>query len=149
MKRSGVLISIGIIVLVGIALFIAAGSERQRVTRDPIASPATQGQKLMITDIVKGTGAIAQPGKTLVVHYKGTLEDGTEFDSSYGRGTPFSFVLGQGSVIQGWEQGFEGMQVGGKRRLVVPPELGYGPRGIGSIPPNATLIFEVELLDVK
>ena len=104
---------------------------------------------LRITDLVDGQGAEAVPGQTVVVHYRGTLENGKEFDSSYGRG-PFSFPLGGGRVIPGWDEGVAGMMVGGKRKLVIPPELAYGSKGAGGvIPPNATLIFEVELLEVK
>jgi peptidylprolyl isomerase len=103
---------------------------------------------LRITDLVVGTGAEAVAGQTVVVNYRGTLANGTEFDSSYGRG-PFSFPLGGGRVIQGWDEGVAGMKVGGKRKLVIPPDLAYGERGAGGvIPPNATLTFEVELLRI-
>ncbi len=105
---------------------------------------------LKITELTIGTGAEAKAGKTVSVNYKGTLESGKEFDSSYGRG-PFNFPLGAGRVIKGWDEGVEGMKVGGKRELTIPPNLGYGERGAGGgvIPPNATLIFEVELLKVS
>lgn len=104
---------------------------------------------LQITDTKVGDGKEAVPGKKLKVHYTGTLMDGTKFDSSKDRNDPFVFVLGAGQVIQGWDQGFRGMKVGGTRTLVIPPEMGYGSRGAGGvIPPNATLRFEVELLDV-
>ncbi len=103
---------------------------------------------LRITDLVIGDGAEASAGQTVYVNYRGTLANGTEFDSSYGRG-PFSFPLGGGRVIQGWDEGVAGMKVGGKRKLVIPPDLAYGDRGAGGvIPPNATLTFEVELLRI-
>ncbi len=105
---------------------------------------------LRVTDLEVGTGPEAVAGQTVVVHYRGTLENGKQFDASYDRGKPFSFSLGRGQVIKGWDEGVQGMKVGGKRKLVIPPELGYGTRGAGGvIPPNATLIFEVELLDIK
>lgn len=105
--------------------------------------------ELQIEDLTVGTGTEAQTGNTVSVHYKGTLLNGTVFDASYDRGTPFSFTLGQNRVIQGWEQGVLGMKVGGKRKLVIPPDLAYGPITRGPIPANSTLVFEVELLDVK
>ena len=105
---------------------------------------------LRVTDLEVGTGPEAVAGQTVVVHYRGTLENGKQFDASYDRGKPFTFPLGRGQVIKGWDEGVQGMKVGGKRKLVIPPELGYGTRGAGGvIPPNATLIFEVELLDIK
>lgn len=104
---------------------------------------------LQIEELQTGTGAEAQPGHRVDVHYTGWLTSGQKFDSSLDRGKPFSFQLGAGQVIQGWDQGVAGMKVGGKRKLTVPPELGYGARGAGNvIPPGATLVFEVELLAV-
>ncbi len=104
---------------------------------------------LKYTDLVVGQGAEATAGQRVSVNYRGKLENGEEFDSSYGR-KPFSFALGAGQVIKGWDEGVAGMKEGGKRELIIPPDLGYGDRGAGGvIPPNATLIFEVELLGVN
>lgn len=105
--------------------------------------------ELIIEDIEVGTGAEATSGQEVTVHYSGYLTDGSKFDSSRDRYQPFSFPLGAGHVIKGWDLGVAGMKVGGKRKLTIPPELGYGARGAGGvIPPNATLVFEVELLQV-
>jgi FKBP-type peptidyl-prolyl cis-trans isomerase FkpA len=104
---------------------------------------------LKIEDLKLGTGAEAQKGKTVAVHYVGTLTSGSTFDSSRPRGEPFEFLLGSGQVIAGWDQGVAGMKVGGLRRLTIPPELAYGARGFPPvIPGNSTLVFEVELLSV-
>jgi FKBP-type peptidyl-prolyl cis-trans isomerase FkpA len=104
---------------------------------------------LVIEELAPGSGAKATAGQKVKVHYTGWLTDGSKFDSSLDRGVPFQFVLGRGQVIKGWDQGVDGMLVGGKRKLTVPPELGYGSRGFpGAIPPNSTLVFEVELLGV-
>ena len=128
--------------------------------RDAAAAATEQSAgvtELQITDVVKGDGATASAGQDVVVHYTGWLyqagepdNKGKKFDSSLDRGQPFVFPLGGGRVIQGWDQGVAGMQVGGKRLLVIPPEMGYGANGAGGvIPPNATLIFEVDLLEIQ
>lgn len=115
------------------------------MTGDPHTTPSG----LQYWDIKTGSGATAMAGNTVQVHYTGWLTDGKKFDSSVDRGQPFSFRLGAGRVIKGWDEGVAGMKVGGKRQLRIPPDLGYGPNGAGPIPPNSTLIFDVELLDVK
>jgi FKBP-type peptidyl-prolyl cis-trans isomerase FkpA len=105
---------------------------------------------LKYEELVEGTGTEARPGDSVEVHYTGWLTDGTKFDSSLDRGSPFGFSLGAGRVIKGWDEGVAGMKVGGKRKLTIPPQLGYGARGAGGvIPPNAELVFEVELLKVR
>jgi FKBP-type peptidyl-prolyl cis-trans isomerase len=105
---------------------------------------------LQYQDIVTGTGAEAAPGQVAVVHYTGWLTDGTKFDSSRDAGQPFSFPVGGGQVIAGWDEGVAGMKVGGRRKLVIPPDLGYGAAGSPPvIPPAATLVFDVELLEVR
>ena len=113
---------------------------------DPNSRTTESG--LIIADILNGEGDEASAGQIVTVNYTGTLEDGTQFDTSIGR-APFSFPLGAGRVIKGWDEGVAGMKVGGKRKLIIPPELGYGSRNMGPIPANSTLIFEVELLKVN
>ena len=122
---------------------------------DSPTTPILPTAPFSATDLVVGTGTEATAGRTLSVHYTGWIYDparpeakGTQFDSSAGR-APFSFVLGTGNVIQGWHQGFPGMRVGGRRRLILPPNLAYGSTGNGPIPPNATLVFDVELVGVQ
>ncbi|WP_250121538.1 FKBP-type peptidyl-prolyl cis-trans isomerase [Chroococcidiopsis sp. CCMEE 29] len=114
------------------------------------ANTVTTDSGLKYVQLKEGTGATPKPGQTVSVHYTGTLEDGTKFDSSRDRGKPFSFKLGAGQVIKGWDEGISNMKVGERRQLIIPPELGYGARGAGGvIPPNATLIFDVELLKIS
>jgi FKBP-type peptidyl-prolyl cis-trans isomerase len=114
------------------------------------AGEAVTASGLKYVDQVVGAGDVAVAGKTVSVHYTGWLENGKKFDSSVDRGQPFSFPLGAGRVIKGWDEGVQGMKVGGKRKLTIPSDLGYGSRGAGGvIPPNATLIFDVELLGVR
>ena len=128
-----------------------AKPESQPAQAAPSGQPAAEVTALKIEDTKVGTGAEAKSGDLVTVHYTGYLTDGTKFDSSLDSGKPFQFRIGEGKVIQGWEQGFTGMKVGGKRKLTIPPELGYGARGAGrgAIPPNATLVFDVELLGVN
>lgn len=112
-------------------------------------STTTTPSGLIIEDIVVGEGNEATAGEYVVVHYTGWLTDGKKFDSSKDRDDPFQFPLGRGHVIRGWDEGVQGMKIGGTRKLTIPPELGYGARGAGGvIPPNATLVFEVELLGI-
>ena len=131
---------------------LAAATLLAQTTASPtkVTGKATStASGLQYWDIVVGNGATAVAGKPVKVHYTGWLTDGKKFDSSVDRGQPFGFTLGAGQVIKGWDEGVAGMKVGGKRQLRIPPELGYGSRGAGSvIPPNATLIFDVELLEV-
>lgn len=108
----------------------------------------TGGGTLVVEDLVVGTGATAAVGDTVTVNYVGTLTNGTKFDSSYDRGTPYVFQVGAGRVIAGWDQGVPGMKVGGKRRLTIPPDLAYGRGGQGVIPPNATLLFEIDMVSI-
>ena len=113
-------------------------------------SEITTASGLVIDDVVVGQGAEAAAGQQVFVHYTGWLTNGTKFDSSKDRGQPFDFPLGMRHVIAGWDEGVQGMKVGGTRKLTIPPQLGYGARGAGGvIPPNATLVFEVDLLDVR
>lgn len=150
--RENIIIGALIVVIIVTAGYIFApkGTETASIaTAQPTAAQQATNEKVTSEDLVVGEGAEATPTSTVVVNYKGTLEDGTQFDSSYDRGEPFETPLGVGAVIQGWDQGIPGMKVGGKRKLTIPASLGYGAQGQGSIPPNSTLIFEVELLEVK
>jgi len=146
------------------AVVIMLAAHASAYAQGPAASTATGESKLSATitslqkiDNKQGTGAEAVSGKPVLVHYTGWLYDpaqpggkGTKFDSSLDRKVPFGFILGAGKVIRGWDEGVAGMKVGGQRTLIIPPDMGYGARGAGGvIPPNATLIFDVELLEVK
>jgi len=147
--------NVAITVAVVVILFMFGGFfisnlANNQTTNIIMEEETNTNEPLQITDTEVGEGEEAVAGKTVVVHYTGRLEDGTVFDSSHNRGEPFEFPLGAGRVIAGWDQGVVGMKVGGKRTLVIAPEMGYGSQGVpGVIPPNATLIFEVELLEVK
>ncbi len=145
-----------VVLLLAAAIVIPACAQKETglMTGVKQAAPAEPGvvktsSGLAYVDLVQGDGPQPTSGKWVKVHYTGWLEDGTKFDSSVDRGTPFVFTIGVGRVIPGWDEGVMTMKVGGKRKLIIPAELGYGAAGAGGvIPPNATLIFEVELLDV-
>jgi len=125
-------------------------NRRSTTLKELIMSATTSPSGLIIEDLTVGEGEIATSGQRVTVHYTGWLQDGEKFDSSKDRDDPFEFALGAGRVIKGWDEGVQGMKVGGSRKLIVPPALGYGARGAGGvIPPNATLVFEVELLDIE
>jgi len=167
-----ILVSFGVLVACVLVLIVAQVVDQGK-TSSAIASPLSASESgtlvalsledvtskedvkttesgLRYVEVEEGEGEVPQSGQTVVVHYTGSLADGTKFDSSRDRDRPFSFKLGQGQVIQGWEEGIATMQVGGRRQLIIPPELGYGQRGAGGvIPPNATLIFDVELLRIS
>lgn len=134
----------------GLAATAGCASQQETKASDTSAKKEAPVADLKIEDLQVGTGAEAKAGMRVNVHYTGWLTDGQKFDSSLDRGQPFTFTLGGGQVIKGWDQGVQGMKVGGKRKLTIPPELGYGARGAGGvIPPNATLVFEVELLGTE
>ena len=143
------LITVLLLIAAGLVLFFVFD---QKQKSEPLPEETNQMADLLKIEILKeGTGVAAKNGDTIVVHYTGTLIDGTKFDSSLDKGEPFSFTLGAGQVIAGWDQGVLGMKVGEKRKLFIAPELAYGAQGAGGgiIPPNAPLIFEVELLEIK
>jgi peptidylprolyl isomerase len=139
---------IGLILLICAAALVAAFGVYW-YTLSPAGKEITTASGLKYIDEVIGKGESPSPGKTVKVHYTGRLENGTKFDSSVDRNQPFEFIIGTGGVIQGWDEGVMSMKVGGKRKLIVPPKLGYGSQDKGVIPPNSTLIFDVELLGVK
>lgn len=150
MKKNTLLYTLGAIVIVLVVVWLVAPGDNTNSTANVsqnLTPPPSAG--LEIQDTVEGTGDVVKVGDTVTVHYRGTLSDGTQFDSSYDRGTPFSFTVGTGQVIQGWEEGLLGMKKGGKRTLVIPPSLAYGDQSPSPlIPAGSTLHFEIELLNV-
>lgn len=159
----GIFVSIGVMALALFLLRFDTGILAQNTGIEQTASAGstleerltdahgTNGQMLdlVIEDVRVGSGEVVQEGDTVEVHYEGRLQDGTRFDSSYERGQTFTFTVGDGKVIEGWEEGILGMQVGGERVLVVPPGMAYGNRQVSIIPPNSALVFMIELLDIK
>jgi peptidylprolyl isomerase len=130
---------------------VSEGDATKERTKAIIKAADNNGnvKSMIIEDINVGEGAEVKNGDTVAVHYVGNLQDGTEFDNSKKRGEPFTFTVGGSQVIKGWEEGLIGMKIGGKRVLIIPPEKAYGERGIGPIPPNATLVFAIELVEIK
>ena len=147
------ILAILLILVTAIAYLVFASNKTTTELEEGMAieeGMTTTASGLQYKDLVVGEGQEATAGKTVQVHYTGWLTNGTKFDSSVDRGQPFEFPLGAGRVIQGWDEGVAGMKVGGKRKMVIPSDLGYGARGAGGvIPPNDTLVFEVELLGIK
>lgn len=162
MSKSFLIILVLCLFALGIFIYFVFGfnqkpSDINTHSQSTLPSPTTQTNPttqtipsdLKIEDITVGTGPEVKNGDTVVINYTGTLTDGTKFDSSYDRNEPFETQIGVGRVIKGWDLGVVGMKVGGKRRLTIPPTLGYGDQAAGTIPPNSTLIFEVELVGIK
>jgi len=146
--RIAIIVILVVVVALGAFFFIQKQNQNKVVTGG--GNMITTQSGLQYQDLVVGAGAEAVPGKSVTVHYTGTLQDGSKFDSSVDRNQPFTFNLGAGQVIPGWDEGVAGMKVGGKRKLVIPPDLAYGAQGYPPvIPANATLTFDVELLEVK
>lgn len=151
-------LTIVFLLVIALILFInRASTPKNQLVVAPTPSPILNNQKetpmdveqLIIEDIATGSGEAVKVGDNISIHYTGTLLDGTKFDSSVDRGTPFETQIGVGRVIQGWDEGVIGMQVGGKRKLTIPSAMAYGPNGVGSIPGGAALIFDVELISIN
>lgn len=150
MKKRIIIIIVLIFIIAEFLIMISPGEFSLKDASVTPTPSINNTKKLKITDTKLGEGEAVKTGDTVVMHYKGILDDGTEFDSSYKRNSPFTTTIGIGTVIKGWDQGIPGMKVGGKRKLVIPPDLGYGENGAPpNIPPNATLTFDVELLEIK
>lgn len=151
MSTTVIIAVIVVIIILGGLYFYFGGkpSSQTEAVSLPPPPPSANSNTLKIETLKEGTGVGAKTGDKITVHYTGMLTNGTVFDSSIPRGQPFSFTLGAGAVIQGWDQGLVGIKAGEKRKITIPSELGYGPTGYGPIPPNATLIFEVELVKIN
>ncbi len=153
MKNTIITIIIVLVVFVGAFMLLSVDTNQLNDINNSeldVQEQELNMENLKIEDMQIGEGPEVQSGDTIVIHYTGTLEDGTKFDSSYDRNQPFETPIGVGMVIPGWDQGVLGMKVGGKRKLTIPPELAYGQQGAGNIiPPNSTLTFELELLEIK
>ena len=150
MKKRIIIIIVLIFIIAEFLIMISPGEFSLKDASITPTPSINNTKKLKITDTQLGEGEAVKTGDTVVMHYKGILDDGTEFDSSYKRNSPFTTTIGIGTVIKGWDRGIPGMKVGGKRKLVSPPDLGYGENGAPpNIPPNATLTFDVELLEIK
>jgi FKBP-type peptidyl-prolyl cis-trans isomerase len=155
-KQEWITLGVGLVVIIGLILFNSEALSSNNLLSTSMDNQSPQAQndsttpsQLQITDQQVGTGKEAVNGSTVSVHYTGTFANGQKFDSSRDRGEPITFKLGAGNVIPGWDQGLLGMKVGGKRKLVIPPNLGYGPNDYGPIPGNSTLFFDVELVNVQ
>jgi FKBP-type peptidyl-prolyl cis-trans isomerase FkpA len=149
-RRRSPIMLLGIVVGAAVLAVLAAACAQSQAPSGGGGNEVTTASGLKYQDTKVGTGAEAKAGQTAVVHYTGWLTDGKKFDSSKDRGQPFSFPLGGGRVIKGWDEGVQGMKVGGTRKLTIPANLGYGAQGAGGvIPPNATLVFEVDLLELR
>jgi len=144
-----VIISVLALALVTTAVLFLVRGGGSGSTGGATGQEVTTASGLKYIDEAVGSGPSASPGQSVTVNYVGTLENGKKFDSSYDRNQPYTLKLGQGTVIKGWEEGIPGMKAGGKRRLIVPADLAYGPQGRPGIPPNSTLIFEIELLSIQ
>lgn len=149
-RNTRIAIIVILVVVVALGAFFFIQKQNQNKVATGGGNMITTQSGLQYQDLVVGAGAEAVPGKSVTVHYTGTLQDGSKFNSSVDRNQPFTFNLGAGQVIPGWDEGVAGMKVGGKRKLVIPPDLAYGAQGYPPvIPANATLTFDVELLEVK
>ncbi len=137
---------IAVAVGIGLVAFLLYGNTIMGIFKQPATQNMQNTSGVAVEDLVVGQGATVEKGDTVSVHYVGTLTNGQVFDSSRDRNEPFTFTVGEGSVIKGWDEGLIGMKEGGTRRLTISPDFGYGDRAIGPIPPNSTLIFEIELL---